>query len=94
MARPPSDWNEPTGWEAVWEDLPDYVKDRVLGNTEEPADTHFQELFEAMFDAQDWNEAHAYHDDLQAWARIEYGIDFDRYFVWEDWRENYDNSVA
>lgn len=81
MARPYESGHDHA--EACFERFPDWVQD----------DGIFQNLFDNLFDkTNNWDEAHEWHDSLDAYLRGEYDIDLDDYFDWEDWRQNYDES--
>lgn len=67
----------------VFDKFPEWVQE----------DGIFQGLFDNLFDKDNnWDEAHEWHDSLDAYLRGEWDIDLDDYFDWEDWRANYDES--
>jgi len=97
----PKDYDGIHGPDRMYESLPDWVKDKITGTgvyDDEPPDTQFQELFGDLFTVVDgrvdYDAAEQAHDDLQDWMRRHYeGLDLDDYFMWDDWRENYNASA-
>jgi hypothetical protein len=64
----------------VFDKFPDWVQE----------DEIFQRYFDHLFDpGNNWDEAHEWHDALDAYLHDEWDIDIDLFFDWEDWRESY-----
>jgi hypothetical protein len=79
------------------EDPAEYVAAEVFARFPQEAqqDGAFQVLFDdLMTPGVSWSEAHDIYNNIHALLDYEYGIDFDDYFDWEDWRDNYDASAA
>jgi hypothetical protein len=72
----------------------DVCLDALLTDTPGLAsDAEFQDRFDSLFsDASNWNEAEAAYFALESYLELEYGIDIDDYFDWEDWRVEHENS--
>jgi hypothetical protein len=83
MARP-FDESENKAAE-VFDKFPDWVQE----------DEMFQRFFDHLFDPDNnWDEAHEWHDALDAYLDGEWDLDLDYFFNWEDWRDSYNAHAS
>lgn len=58
------------------------------------ADPYVQNMYSELMGTSSWSDAHDWHDYLQDYIADKYGVDFDNYFDWQDWRDNYKEHAA